>query len=51
MQYLGDLGLVPQTEFEVEAVVPFEGPLTVRVGEARHVLGWKVASQVRVRFL
>lgn len=51
LQFLGDLGLVPQTEFEVEAVAPFEGPLTVRVGETRHVLGWKVASQVRVRLL
>jgi DtxR family Mn-dependent transcriptional regulator len=49
LQYLGDLGLVPQAEFEVEDAAPFEGPLTVRLGKVQHVLGWKVASQVRVR--
>ena len=51
LQYLGSLGLVTQAEFEVEAVAPLEGPLTVRVGDAQHVMGWKVASQVRVRLL
>jgi len=49
LQYLGSLGLVIQAEFEVEAVAPFEGPLTVRVGDIQHVMGRKVASQVRVR--
>jgi DtxR family Mn-dependent transcriptional regulator len=49
LQYLGSLGLVPQTEVEVESVAPFDGPLTVRVGDDQHVVGRKVASQVRVR--
>ncbi|MBL7063486.1 MAG: metal-dependent transcriptional regulator [Anaerolineae bacterium] len=49
LQYLGSLGLVPQVEVQVEAVAPFEGPLTVRVAGAQHVLGWQVASQVKVR--
>jgi len=51
LQYLGRLGLVPQVEVQVEAVAPFEGPLTVRVGGAQHVMGRQVASQVRVRLL
>lgn len=51
LQYLGRLGLVPKTEVEVKAVAPFDGPLTVQVEDVLHVLGWKVASQVRVRLL
>ena len=51
LQYLGELRVTPQTEVEVESVAPFEGPLTVRVGDAQHVMGRQVASQVRVRLL
>ncbi|MCK4473051.1 MAG: metal-dependent transcriptional regulator [Anaerolineae bacterium] len=49
LQYLGSLGLAPQVEVQVEAIAPFEGPLTVRVEDAQHVLGRQVASQVQVR--
>jgi DtxR family Mn-dependent transcriptional regulator len=49
LQYLDSLGLVPQTEVEVESVAPFDGPLTVRVGDAQRIVGRKAASQVRVR--
>ena len=49
LQYLGSLGLAPQVEVQVEAIAPFEGPLTVRVEGAQHVLGRQVASQVKVR--
>jgi DtxR family Mn-dependent transcriptional regulator len=49
LQYLGSLGLVTQAEFEVEAVAPLEGPLTVGVGDTQHVVGRKVASRVKVR--
>jgi DtxR family Mn-dependent transcriptional regulator len=51
LHYLGELGLVPQAEVKVESVAPFEGPLTVRVGDVQHVMGQKLASQVRVRLL
>lgn len=51
LQYLGELKVAPQTEIEVESVAPFEGPLTVRVGDAHHVMGRQVASQIRVRLL
>jgi DtxR family Mn-dependent transcriptional regulator len=49
LQYLATLGLKPQAMVQVEAVAPFQGPLTVRVGEARHVLGRELASQIVVR--
>ena len=49
LQYLGGLGLVPEVEFQVEAVAPFDGPLTVRVDGTQHALGQNVASQIMVR--
>jgi uncharacterized membrane protein/Mn-dependent DtxR family transcriptional regulator len=49
LQYLGSLGLVTQAEFEVEAVAPLEGSLTVGVGDTQHIVGRKVASRVKVR--
>ena len=49
LRYLATLGLKPQTAVQVEAVAPFQGPLTVQVGEARHVLGRELASQIVVR--
>ncbi len=51
LHYLGELGLVPGAVVMVEAVGLFEGPLSVRVGEAEYVLGRKVASQVMVEVL
>lgn len=49
LRYLHDLGLVPQTEIEIETTAPVEGVLTVRVGDAQHTLGWKVASLIQVQ--
>jgi DtxR family Mn-dependent transcriptional regulator len=49
LRYLATLGLEPQATVQVEAVAPFQGPLTVQVGEARHVLGRELASQIVVR--
>jgi len=49
LQYLATLELEPQATVRVEAVAPFQGPLTVQVGEARHVLGRELASQIVVR--
>jgi DtxR family Mn-dependent transcriptional regulator len=49
LRYLGTLGLEPQAAIQVEAVGPFQGPLTVRVREAQHVLGRELASQIIVR--
>ena len=49
LRYLGRLGLVPQAEVQVEEVAPFDGPLTIRVGNSRRAIGRKVASQIIVR--
>ncbi len=49
LRYLATLGLGPQATVRVEAVAPFQGPLTVVIGEARHVLGRELASQIVVR--
>lgn len=49
LRYLASLGLRPQASFRVEVVAPFQGPLTVQVGEAQHVLGRELASQIVVR--
>jgi DtxR family Mn-dependent transcriptional regulator len=51
LRYLATLGLKPQATVQVEATAPFQGPLTVQVGEARHVLGRELASQIVVRLL
>lgn len=48
-RYLDTLGLLPQTEVEVEEVAPFQGPLLVRVGQARYALGQEVAARVYVQ--
>ena len=49
LQYLATLALEPETTVQVEAVAPFQGPLTVHVGEARHVLGRELASRIVVQ--
>ena len=51
LRYLATLGLKPQATVLVETVAPFQGPLTVQVGEARHVLGRELAAQIVVRLL
>jgi len=51
LRYLASLGLKPQATVQVEAAAPFQGPLTVQVGEAQHVLGRELASQIVVRLL
>jgi DtxR family Mn-dependent transcriptional regulator len=49
LQYLATLGLEPQATVHIEEVAPFRGPLTARIGEARHILGRELASQIVVR--
>jgi DtxR family Mn-dependent transcriptional regulator len=46
LRYVGELGLYPQVKVSVIAVAPFDGPLTVRVGEAEHALGREAASLI-----
>lgn len=51
LRYLGDLGFAPAAAVNVQAVEPFQGPLTVRIGDAQRVLGQEVASRIVVRRL
>lgn len=48
LRYLGELGLYPNVQVSVIAVAPFDGPLTLRVGEAEHALGRAVADHISV---
>jgi len=49
LRYLAELELRPQAVIEIEEVAPFDGPLTVKIGECRRVVGRQVASQIAVR--
>jgi Fe2+ transport system protein FeoA len=49
LKYLATLGLLPQTNVEVEEVAPFGGPILVRVGASRYALGRTVASKILVK--
>ena len=48
LRYLGSLGLFPNTAIEIIDVAPFDGPLTLRVGEEEHVVGRELAREVFV---
>jgi len=48
LRYLGDIGLVPGTSVAVLSQAPLDGPLTVRVGERRQVLGRELAAIILV---
>ena len=48
LRYLGDLGIYPQVTLTVEAVAPFDGPVTVSVAGQRHAIGLAVAAQIFV---
>ncbi len=48
LRYLGELGLYPKVPLRVVRVAPFDGPVTVRVGETEHAIGREVAHQILV---
>ncbi len=48
LRYLSDRGVRPGHELEVVDRQPFEGPLSVRFGDAVHVLGGGLAKAMRV---
>lgn len=49
LRYLGELGIRPGVSLRLVDRAPFEGPLTVAVGRARHVIGAAAARRVWVR--
>ncbi|MCC7353916.1 MAG: metal-dependent transcriptional regulator [Anaerolineae bacterium] len=48
LRYVASLGLLPQITVHVLDRAPFNGPLTVRVGEERHALGRELAEYIFV---
>jgi DtxR family transcriptional regulator, Mn-dependent transcriptional regulator len=48
LRYLGTRGLVPDAAVQVVERAPFNGPITVRMGETSHVLGRELASHIDV---
>ncbi len=49
LQYLGKLGLKPGASVEVQEKAPFDGPIMIRVGDAKFALGQNVASVIWVK--
>ncbi len=48
LRYLAELGITPGRQVEVVSRAPFEGPITLRVGRARCVIGPALAEQILV---
>jgi DtxR family transcriptional regulator, Mn-dependent transcriptional regulator len=48
LRYLADLGLVPGALVEVTASAPFDGPISLRLGEATHALDRRMARTIEV---
>jgi DtxR family Mn-dependent transcriptional regulator len=48
LRYLALRGLVPDATVQVVEKAPFNGPITVKTGEAAHVLGRDLASHIHV---
>jgi Fe2+ transport system protein FeoA len=48
LRYLGERGIVPETEIAVRVKAPGNGPLTVRRGKRPHLLGPELARQIQV---
>lgn len=49
LQYLGTLGIKPETFLEVVEKAPFDGPITVRVNGKDHALSCEIATSIKVR--
>jgi DtxR family Mn-dependent transcriptional regulator len=48
LRYLAELGLYPGVEVRMAAVAPFNGPVTIQVGDSECVLGRELASRLLV---
>lgn len=48
LRYLADLGLIPGACIEVAESAPFDGPITIRVGELVHALDRRMARTIAV---
>ena len=48
LRYLAELGLVPNGEVELLEKVPFGGPIILKVGEERRIVGRELAATIRI---
>jgi DtxR family Mn-dependent transcriptional regulator len=48
LRYLGELGLYPGVEINVEEKLPFDGPIRIAIGEGNHIIGRTLAAAVNV---
>ena len=48
LRYLAALGIVPDQPIVLVGRAPFDGPVTIEIGGARHAIGLAVAEQIRV---
>ena len=48
LRYLAEQGIAIGDRCVVTVVEPFDGPITVRFGEAEHVLGGTLAAAMRI---
>ncbi len=48
LQYLADLGLMPDVDIVVEEVAPFGGPIIVKARGAKYALGKQVAEHIYI---
>ncbi|HVY54695.1 MAG TPA: metal-dependent transcriptional regulator [Thermodesulfobacteriota bacterium] len=46
LRYVGKMGLYPKAKIKVVSVEPFSGPITLKVGDASHVLGSEAAQYI-----
>ncbi|HKQ32154.1 MAG TPA: metal-dependent transcriptional regulator, partial [Thermodesulfobacteriota bacterium] len=46
LRYVGKMGLYPKAKVKVVSVEPFSGPITLKVGDASHVLGAEAAQHI-----
>lgn len=49
LRHLATLGLLPNTEIEIENQAPFGGPVLVRVGRAHYALGRDLAARIWIK--
>ena len=49
LRYLTELGLIPGALVQVQAVAPYDGVYTIRIGEQTHAVGDAVTKAVLVR--
>jgi DtxR family Mn-dependent transcriptional regulator len=49
LQYLADLGMLPDAKISIKEVAPFRGPVLVKVAGAQYALGQEVAAKIMVR--